>query len=67
MFAPAGTPRDIVLRLNGEIGKALASPELRKRFDDMGLVAKSSTPEEFGGFLLSEMNRWKAVLGGKKT
>jgi len=66
VFAPAGTPRDIVLRLNGEIGKALASADLRKRFDDMGLVAKSSSPEEFGGFLFAEMTRWKAVLGGKK-
>jgi len=66
IFAPAGTPRDIVMRLNGEIGKALAAPDLRKRFDDMGLVAKSSSPEEFGSFLVAEMNRWKAVLGGKK-
>jgi tripartite-type tricarboxylate transporter receptor subunit TctC len=66
VFAPAGTPRDIVLRLNGEIGKALASPDLRKRFDDMGLVAKASSPEEFGSFLFAEMNRWKAVLTGKK-
>jgi tripartite-type tricarboxylate transporter receptor subunit TctC len=66
IFAPAGTPRDIVMRLNGEIGKALNSPDLKKRFDDMGLVPKSSSPEEFGAFLFAEMNRWKAVLGGKK-
>lgn len=66
VFAPAGTPRDVVLRLNSEIGKALASADLRKRFDDMGLVAKSSSPEEFGSFLFAEMNRWKAVLGAKK-
>ena len=39
---------------------------LRKRFDDMGLVAKASSPEEFGAFLFSEMGRWKAVLGSKK-
>lgn len=66
IFAPAGTPRDIVMRLNGEIGKALGSPDLKKRFDDMGLVAKASSPEEFGTFLFAEMARWKAVLGGKK-
>lgn len=65
VFAPAGTPRDIVLKLNGEIGKALGSADLRKRFDDMGLVAKASSPEEFGAFLVAEMNRWKAVLGSK--
>jgi tripartite-type tricarboxylate transporter receptor subunit TctC len=66
VFAPAGTPRDVVLRLNSEIGKALNSPDLKKRFDDMGLVAKASTPEEFGKFLFAEMARWKAVLGAKK-
>ena len=65
IFAPAGTPRDIVMRLNGEVGKALQSPDLKKRFDDMGLVAKPSTPEEFGTFLFAEMARWKGVLGKK--
>jgi len=65
VFAPAGTPREIVLRLNSEIGKALASPDLIKRFDDMGLVAKASSPEEFGKFLFAEMARWKSVLGKK--
>jgi len=65
IFAPAGTPRDVVLRLNAEIGKALGSPDLRKRFDDMGLVAKASSPEEFGTFLFAEMARWKAVLTKK--
>ena len=66
VFAPAGTPRDVVMKLNSEIGKALGSADLRKRFDDMGLVAKASSPEEFGAFLFSEMGRWKAVLGSRK-
>jgi tripartite-type tricarboxylate transporter receptor subunit TctC len=65
LFAPAGTPREVVLQLNAEVGKALAAPDLKKRFDDMGLVAKASTPEEFGTFLFAEMARWKAVLGKK--
>ena len=65
VFAPAGTPRAIVQKLNTEIGAALSSPDLRKRFADMGLVAKHSTPEEFGKFLQSEMSRWRAVLAKK--
>jgi tripartite-type tricarboxylate transporter receptor subunit TctC len=65
VFAPAGTPRDIVLKLNAEIGKALGSADVKKRFDDMGLVAKASSPEEFGAFLFAEMNRWKAILARK--
>ena len=65
VFAPARTPRAIVLKLNAEIGKALESPDLRKRFTDMGLVAQSSTPEEFGNFLQAEIARWRALLARK--
>ncbi len=65
LFAPAGTPRDIVMKLNGEMARILNSAEIKKRFEDMGLVAKPSSPEEFGTFLVSEMNRWKAVLAKK--
>src|SRR5215217_7525484 len=56
MLAPAGTPRAIVQKLNAEIGVALANPELNKRFVEMGLVPKHSTPEEFGKFVQSEMS-----------
>jgi tripartite-type tricarboxylate transporter receptor subunit TctC len=66
VFAPAGTPRDIVTKLNDEVVKALASPDVRKRFDDLGLVPKSSKPQEFGDFLIAEMTRWKGVLAAKK-
>jgi tripartite-type tricarboxylate transporter receptor subunit TctC len=65
VFAPAGTPRAVVLKLNAAIGAALANPELSKRFSDMGLVAQHSTPEAFGKFLQSEMNRWRVVLTKK--
>ena len=65
VFAPASTPRAIVQKLNKEIGAALASPDLSKRFADMGLVAKHSTPDEFGKFLQSEITRWGAVLKRK--
>jgi tripartite-type tricarboxylate transporter receptor subunit TctC len=65
MFAPAGTPREIVLKLNGELAKALNGADIRKRFDDMGLVAKPSSPEEFGAFLQAEMTRWKGILAKK--
>ena len=65
MFAPAGTPRTVVQKLNAEIGTALAMPDIRKRFGDMGLVTKHSTPEEFGQFLQSEIARWRALLAKK--
>jgi len=65
--AAAGTPRDIVAKLNDELTRALASPEVRKRFDDLGLVPKSSAPQAFGEFLMVEMSRWKAILAAKKS
>jgi tripartite-type tricarboxylate transporter receptor subunit TctC len=65
VFAPARTPRPVINKLNTEIVAALGNPELSKRFGDMGLVAKSSTPEEFGKFLQSEITRWSAVLTKK--
>ena len=65
MFAPAGTPRTVVQKLNAEIGAALAAPDLSKRFNDMGLVVKHSTPEEFGKFLPSEIARWRELLAKK--
>jgi len=39
---------------------------VRKRFDDLGLAPKSSTPQAFGDFLMAEMSRWKAILAAKK-
>ena len=62
LFAPAGTSREVVMRLNGTLTTILGNEETRKRFADMGLVAKSSSPEEFGKFLQSEMTRWKGLL-----
>ena len=62
LFAPAGTPRAVVMQLNAEVRKALTSDAMKKRFEDMGLVAKPSAPEEFAQFLVSEMNRWKGLV-----
>ena len=62
IVVPARTPRAIVLKLNSEIGTALATPDIQKRFTDMGLVPKHSTPEEFGSFLQAEIARWRVLL-----
>ena len=58
VFAPARTPRAIVKSSTPRSSRHSATPELSKRFGDMGLVAKHSTPEEFGNFLQSEITRW---------
>ena len=48
IMAPAGTPREIVARLNAEIVKALGDPDVRARFRDQGLTVRGSSPEELG-------------------
>lgn len=62
MLAPAGTPRAVIQRLNGEIVKALDLPDIRKRLSDMGLVTRPSTPEEFGKFIQGEIARVRSLL-----
>ena len=65
IFAPAGIPADVMKRLNTEIAAALASPDLKKRMDDMGLIGKASSPEEFRNFVQSELTRWGGLLKKK--
>ncbi len=55
VFAPAGTPREAIQRLNAEIVKAMAQPEIRERFVSFGTDAATSTPEELGRFLAEEV------------
>ncbi|MEK6245685.1 MAG: tripartite tricarboxylate transporter substrate binding protein [Pseudomonadota bacterium] len=62
VLAPAGTPRDIVARLNAEIVKLLNSPEVKDRFAKQGVEVRTSTPEQFGDFLRAEVARWAKVI-----
>ena len=62
VVAPAGTPPSIVERLNAEINRALASPELRARLETEGAEAAPGTPVAFGNLIDSEIARWKPVV-----
>lgn len=62
LAAPAKTPRDIVVRLNKELQKALASPDLKKKLADQSVDAHWSTPEDLGKHLSSEIKRWSDVI-----
>jgi len=59
---PAGLPRDVVQRLNAEIGKALADPELAAALAKMAIEPSPSSPEAFGAYLAQEVARWKQVV-----
>ncbi len=62
ILAPAGTPRPIIDRLNSELHKALASPDLKERLANAGVEPLTNTPEEFGEFLKSEIARFAKVI-----
>jgi tripartite-type tricarboxylate transporter receptor subunit TctC len=60
--APAGTPRDIVARLNAEINAVLRSDEVRARLAKLAADPGTGTPEEFGQFMESEMKRYGEIV-----
>jgi tripartite-type tricarboxylate transporter receptor subunit TctC len=59
---PAGTPRPIVEKLNADLVKALADPDLKKKYADLGVEPVSSTPEFFGDFIRTEAARYAALI-----
>ena len=62
LIAPAGTPRDVIDRLNASVQKALSKPEVQQRFKDLGAVTAKTTPAEFGAFIQSEVDTWATVV-----
>jgi len=63
IVAPAGTPRDVVQRLNGAFATALKQPEVRQRLEDQGLeIATDQRPEQLAAFIQSEVNKWRDVV-----
>ncbi len=61
-FAHAGTPKDIVDRLNAALVAELKKSETAKRFKDLGIIAKWNTPEEFGAFITEQSAKWGKVI-----
>ena len=62
MLAPAGTPAALIARLNSELHKALATPDLKSRLVTAGIEPLSSTPQEFGAFIQTETVRYAKVI-----
>ncbi len=59
LLAPAGTPREILARLHGEVAKIAGSPELHKRFLDQGIeLVASSSPDDFTAYIKAEVARY---------
>lgn len=62
VFAPAGTPKPIVERLNKEIAEILKTPEIKAKLADLGLGPVGGSPEELSQFQKGELERWAKVV-----
>jgi tripartite-type tricarboxylate transporter receptor subunit TctC len=66
LAAPAKTPRAAIDRVREELLKALANPDVQKRFAELGVEGRSSTPEQLRDFFASESARWSRVVEAAK-
>lgn len=62
VLVPTGTPRPIVEKLNADLVKVLADPDLKKKYADLGVEPMSSTPEFFGELIRTESARYAKVI-----
>ena len=61
-LGPAGTPAHVVKKINTEMKNAVADPAFAKHLESIGMVPTSTTPQEMGGMIRSELARWKKVV-----
>ncbi len=64
LLAPAGTPQDIIQKIQRDTVKALRDPEVHKRLSSLGSEPAGSTSEQFAAYLKAEMARWSDVIKG---
>src|SRR3954465_13388057 len=62
LFAPAGTPPEIIKTVNGALQEILAEADVRKRLLELGIEARASTPEEISARLKSDIEKWRKVI-----
>lgn len=62
LLVPAATPREVIVKLNAEVARALKLPELRSRLADDGMTVVASTPEQFAEFLARETAKFARVI-----
>ena len=61
VMAPAGTPKDIVGRLNASINAGLTSSQMQARLKQLAAEARPGTPEELAAFVAGEIPKWQAL------
>jgi tripartite-type tricarboxylate transporter receptor subunit TctC len=62
LVAPAGTPPDVIAKLNGALRKVIDSPDVQAKFKNVGFEGFSSTPQELGDYIKAELAAWKKMV-----
>lgn len=62
MVLPAKTPRNVVMKINGEINKAIATPEIQKRFRDLIMEPRTGTPEDLQKIYDEDVVVWRKII-----
>jgi tripartite-type tricarboxylate transporter receptor subunit TctC len=62
LLAPAGTPADVIAKLNDAVGKALGQPDLQERFRNFGVIAKASAPKQLSQLIADEIPQWTRIV-----
>jgi tripartite-type tricarboxylate transporter receptor subunit TctC len=62
LFAPAGTPRDIVNKMNAEVNAIIKSSQMQEQWTKMGIDRMEETPEQFAAWLAKESDKWAAII-----
>lgn len=66
LLGPAKMPRELVMKLNAEVQKALTDPAIRKKFVDLGLDVPGGTPEQFAAFMKEDMEKCAKIVAAAK-
>ena len=62
MVAPAGTPKDIINKLNSQLVSVLNNPEIKSQLNSKGFDVTSSSPEQLGEYIKSEVSKWAPIV-----
>jgi tripartite-type tricarboxylate transporter receptor subunit TctC len=62
LYAPAGTPPEVIERLHAAVVKATVLPRIKQRFAELGTIARSVTPKEMADVFESDRKKWSEVI-----
>ena len=62
LLAPAGTPGEAIARINSDVTRILALPDVRQRIEELGAISSPTSPQELDTFTRSEMRKWAKVI-----